>query len=454
MTTLSPFSGSPASGLDVGFPTPPVVEANPASQSTTNATKPAAKKPRKRVNTAEKRHQHNAIERQRRETLNGKFIVLARLLPSLANHRRPSKSAIVNGSIAHLTYQRDQRLLAAKLLRQIASEHDALLNEVNEWRKTSGYASKESSCAWTAGIDEVCSVEKEVFGTFNNVDGDDNEDDDQDDMPSLTMPHSVTPQVFTQSTGLITPRPSTDVASAQALLNGMLIPESRNVTATASNVGLDWSSDFAWTMNNGSRPMDTANVHAHSNVFAFPGFVNESVDTSSTDSPATSQHGTVLTPPTYTDILNNHTPSPRSSNGMSAIEETKPVIPQGQQSWTPAQMLFAHQQLQLQRQQQAQQGSAFPPSFNFNNVHTPLQTPTPESDLFTQQLMASMFPPQQTTSALQLQAQLEQWRKSMAGNVRRATVPHQTSVHDLREAVRLGMGMQWQESQSTAVEGF
>lgn len=36
------------------------------------ATKP---KSRKRVNTAEKRASHNAVERQRREMLNGRFLV-------------------------------------------------------------------------------------------------------------------------------------------------------------------------------------------------------------------------------------------------------------------------------------------------------------------------------------------------------------------------------------------
>ena len=41
---------------------------------------PMKPKSRRRVNTAEKRVQHNAIERQRRETLNGKFLVSTRYL--------------------------------------------------------------------------------------------------------------------------------------------------------------------------------------------------------------------------------------------------------------------------------------------------------------------------------------------------------------------------------------
>lgn len=41
----------------------------------TKPAKPKATKSRKRVNTAEKRATHNAIERQRREALNGRFLV-------------------------------------------------------------------------------------------------------------------------------------------------------------------------------------------------------------------------------------------------------------------------------------------------------------------------------------------------------------------------------------------
>jgi hypothetical protein len=48
------------------------------SQLVCNANKtakPTKSKSRKRVNTAEKRASHNAVERQRREMLNGRFLV-------------------------------------------------------------------------------------------------------------------------------------------------------------------------------------------------------------------------------------------------------------------------------------------------------------------------------------------------------------------------------------------
>lgn len=51
---------------------------------------------RRAPNTAERRATHNAVERARRETLNGRFMDLAAALPSMSHVKRPSKSMIVN----------------------------------------------------------------------------------------------------------------------------------------------------------------------------------------------------------------------------------------------------------------------------------------------------------------------------------------------------------------------
>ncbi|KAL8284086.1 hypothetical protein RQP46_005199 [Phenoliferia psychrophenolica] len=48
---------------------------------------------------ADKRATHNAIERARRESLNGRFMTLAEALPSMVNVKRPSKSIIVNKAL-------------------------------------------------------------------------------------------------------------------------------------------------------------------------------------------------------------------------------------------------------------------------------------------------------------------------------------------------------------------
>lgn len=56
------------------------------------------------------------------------------MLPNLAAVRRPSKSAIVNSSIALIHNQSRARVIAARELRLLNAEANALRAEVNEWR--------------------------------------------------------------------------------------------------------------------------------------------------------------------------------------------------------------------------------------------------------------------------------------------------------------------------------
>jgi hypothetical protein len=109
---------------------------SPNASFSPSATQPNAtkRKPSRRANTAERRATHNAVERQRRETLNGRFLDLAALLPNLSQIRRPSKSSIVNSSIAYLQASRRHRLMASRELRNLKVEVDNLRREVNEWR--------------------------------------------------------------------------------------------------------------------------------------------------------------------------------------------------------------------------------------------------------------------------------------------------------------------------------
>ncbi|KAJ7036162.1 hypothetical protein C8F04DRAFT_1096324 [Mycena alexandri] len=131
----------------------------------------------RRVNTAERRATHNAVERQRRETLNGRFLDLAALLSNLSQIRRPSKSAIVNSSIAHLNASRRHRILAAQQLRMMKNEADALRHEVNEWRARAGVAFVEEPMRGDAfGI--VLRGELE-FEAGDMVEGEEGEEDDE-----------------------------------------------------------------------------------------------------------------------------------------------------------------------------------------------------------------------------------------------------------------------------------
>lgn len=50
---------------------------------------------------AQKRAEHNAIERARRELLNSKFQQLAHSLPNLQNDKRPSKGTIIERTLKY-----------------------------------------------------------------------------------------------------------------------------------------------------------------------------------------------------------------------------------------------------------------------------------------------------------------------------------------------------------------
>jgi hypothetical protein len=152
----------------------------PAAGSTASAGK---RKTSRRANTAERRATHNAVERQRRETLNGRFLDLAGLLPNLSQIRRPSKSAIVNSSIAHVFASRRHRALAARELRLVKLEADAYRREINQWRERAGLPSVEEPVR-SDGFAHIMSGEIEMeqeLASFNenyeDEDGYDEEDE-------------------------------------------------------------------------------------------------------------------------------------------------------------------------------------------------------------------------------------------------------------------------------------
>lgn len=143
-----------------------ITDSNNGETASTGAqpqgTAPPKKKPSRRANTAERRATHNAVERARRETLNSRFLDLAALLPNLTQIRRPSKSAIVNSSIAHVHASRRHRLLASRELRILKSESDALRRELNEWRDRAGLPRVEEPVR-SEGFGMVLNGELEVI---------------------------------------------------------------------------------------------------------------------------------------------------------------------------------------------------------------------------------------------------------------------------------------------------
>ncbi|KAJ6511729.1 hypothetical protein DFH09DRAFT_1333617 [Mycena vulgaris] len=113
-------------------------------------------------NTADRRASHNAVERARRETLNTRFLDLAALLPNLKHLRRPSKSAIVNSSIAHARAARRYRALAAAQLRTLNAECDMVRREVNQWRARAGVHPAPTPVR-SEGFAQVLSGEEPAF---------------------------------------------------------------------------------------------------------------------------------------------------------------------------------------------------------------------------------------------------------------------------------------------------
>ncbi|KAG9286165.1 hypothetical protein G9A89_010179 [Geosiphon pyriformis] len=93
---------------------------------------------KKNTNSAERRANHNAVERARRECLNTKFQELAHALPSLAQVRRPSKSIIVQKSLEFICLAQQKDKLHEKDLYELKSENNALRGEINRLREQLG----------------------------------------------------------------------------------------------------------------------------------------------------------------------------------------------------------------------------------------------------------------------------------------------------------------------------
>ncbi|KAL0059183.1 hypothetical protein AAF712_014107 [Marasmius tenuissimus] len=169
-STLPPTALSPSSTDESSSgPRTPV---SPTPHATT--TGKSLKKSSRRANTAERRATHNAVERARRETLNGRFLDLAKMLPNLSQIRRPSKSAIVNSSIAHIHASRRHRVLASRELRMIKLEADQLRHELNEWRDRAGISRVEEPVRGD-GFSMVLNQELEVIPIMTSG-GDEDED--------------------------------------------------------------------------------------------------------------------------------------------------------------------------------------------------------------------------------------------------------------------------------------
>lgn len=143
------------------------------------------------------------------------------MLPNLANVRRPSKSAIVNSSIALIQSQRRNRIIAAREVRLIKAENDALRQELNEWRQRSNLSRVEEPPRSTDLLallnlneeDEIADSRAEFDGNYNLDDAEDYAEDGDEEQQS---PDSYAP--YTAPGPVSVPIPVTHNQQHQAQL--------------------------------------------------------------------------------------------------------------------------------------------------------------------------------------------------------------------------------------------
>src|SRR5882762_9082885 len=112
---------------------------------------------------------------------------LAALLSNLSQIRRPSKSSIVNSSIAYIHASRRHRHLASRELRLVKLEADALRRELNEWRARANLPCVEEPSRSDA-FAMILSGDAEVLAVVPGVEEQDEDagdyyGDNDDDLP-------------------------------------------------------------------------------------------------------------------------------------------------------------------------------------------------------------------------------------------------------------------------------
>ncbi|GMK59839.1 hypothetical protein CspeluHIS016_0900560 [Cutaneotrichosporon spelunceum] len=280
MATITPPMGSPTTTKPLSIKMEAVGIAGLARPAT---AAPAVNKPkpRKRNNNAEKRELHNATERARRETLNGRFDTLRDQVPGLRGCRRASKSAVVNGAISSLKDSRRRSVLSAKVIRELAAERNELFEECNRLRQMAHLPPKAGPTnLWTDEMAQICTVEEEPVYIPEEA-GDDLQIEDDSDEMDLQQANIVAGNI---ASGLITPPLTTDMGSEQSI----------------------WPSSF------------TAPAIPFS-------FMNNSTETSSSNSPVGSSH--MITPPHIEG------PSPSVALGVSPHTSSPASSPQQDEVW-------------------------------------------------------------------------------------------------------------------------
>ncbi|KAI8340434.1 Myc-type, basic helix-loop-helix domain-containing protein, partial [Chlamydoabsidia padenii] len=81
---------------------------------------------------AERRAEHNAVERARRENLNSKFQQLADSLPNLRSYRRPSKGQIVEKALDWIRQSMHKESRYRHQIYQLQRQNKQLLAQLDQ----------------------------------------------------------------------------------------------------------------------------------------------------------------------------------------------------------------------------------------------------------------------------------------------------------------------------------
>ncbi|KAI9258844.1 hypothetical protein BDA99DRAFT_102808 [Phascolomyces articulosus] len=125
----------------------------------------------KRMQTkAERRAEHNAIERARRENLNTKFQQLAHSLPNLQNDRRPSKGTIIERTLDFVknTVMKEEKFESE--IRKLRQEHEELMRQLNHgYQSTSTTASTHGSASDADESDGSSTSSRGVYAAVDRL---------------------------------------------------------------------------------------------------------------------------------------------------------------------------------------------------------------------------------------------------------------------------------------------
>ncbi|RCH80403.1 hypothetical protein CU098_003878 [Rhizopus stolonifer] len=117
---------------------------------------------------AQRRAEHNAIERARRECLNTKFQQLAHSLPNLQNDRRPSKGTIIERTLEYVkqTVQKEERFKSE--IDQLRQANEELISQMTSEQDDEYLESIEEYEESTPGCDDNFSSRSSVTSVSSN----------------------------------------------------------------------------------------------------------------------------------------------------------------------------------------------------------------------------------------------------------------------------------------------